>query len=428
MMSRRRTAAAAGSLARAAALSLVLLTAIAPAAPAFLRGDVLVSVPDGTVQQFAPDGEFVASLVTGSDYETLGSAFDGAGRLYVAGYLADSVFAFSPDGAPLGQIGGPYSSPTAITFDAAESFYVAQGVAGGELLKLDATGTPLATHSLELDAGGVLGIDLAADQCTLYYASTGRQIKRFDVCAGAQLPDFALLPDGTATAVRLLADGGALVAAGVAIHRLGPTGTIVQTYDAPAAETWTALALDPDGPAFWGADQVTGTVARFELATADVVSSFNATAGFASVYGLSVAGEPRAAKRLALALTPASAESPTGETATVTAHLTESGSDEANASIIFTVSGSHADFAVHAADETGRATFSYTGDEAGTDTITACADVDGISGCGPGEPTATATRNRGQPSACHRRRHQRLRRPLTRLRRPFRRRLRRRSS
>jgi hypothetical protein len=54
-------------------------------------------------------------------------------------------------------------------------------------------------------------IDLASDQCTMFYTSEGTSVKRFNVCTNTQGTDFSTALN-TAYAFHLLPGGGALVA------------------------------------------------------------------------------------------------------------------------------------------------------------------------------------------------------------------------
>lgn len=60
-----------------------------------------------------------------------------------------------------------------------------------------------------------------ADQCTFWIAGDGA-IRRYDVCTGTPLPDFRI---GSAGAVRVLPDGGALVLDG-GVRRYSAAGTL----------------------------------------------------------------------------------------------------------------------------------------------------------------------------------------------------------
>ena len=77
-------------------------------------------------------------------------------------------------------------------------------------------------------------IDLASDQCTLFLIEDATLIRRFDVCTGKFGPDFALLHPSEAYALRVLPDGGLIVAgqdqAGYALMRYTPTGQVSQRF------------------------------------------------------------------------------------------------------------------------------------------------------------------------------------------------------
>jgi hypothetical protein len=93
-----------------------------------------------------------------------------------------------------------------------------------------------------------------------------------------------------------------------------------------------------------------------------------------------------------LTLTPATAENPVGTSHTVTATLDNPGGSNAGKTILFTVTGANPTTGSGVTDAAGKATFTYTGTNAGDDTITACFDRDDSGACDAGEPTATATK------------------------------------
>jgi hypothetical protein len=120
-------------------------------------------------------------------------------------------------------------------------------------------------------------MDLAPDGCTLFYTSYGPNVKRFDVCAAAQLPDFNLapLPGGVTHDLRVLPDGGVVVSSGQVVARLDASGALARTYAGPPENTlWSGLDLVGDGT-FWAANYYASNVYRFDLETGDVVASFN---------------------------------------------------------------------------------------------------------------------------------------------------------
>jgi len=93
-----------------------------------------------------------------------------------------------------------------------------------------------------------------------------------------------------------------------------------------------------------------------------------------------------------LTLTPATDENPVGSSHTVTAHLSDNNGPIANATILFSVSGANTAVGSGTTNAGGEATFSYTGTNAGSDTITACWDENTNGTCDVNESTATATK------------------------------------
>jgi hypothetical protein len=162
-------------------------------------------------------------------------------------------------------------------------------------------------------------IDLASDQRTLYYTTaTGENIKRYDTLRNIALPDFASCLTGVYPSdIRILADdsGGALVVDGArlassgfigGVHtsaiaepsrilRIDKTGAIAQVYDAPGKDTWTSISLVPDGKSFWAADDRTANVVRFDIASGNMLGSFDSGLERHSITGLSIKGEQTAA-------------------------------------------------------------------------------------------------------------------------------------
>ena len=263
----------------------------------FTDGDVFVSVSNGKVQWRHPDGTLNQTLDTGfAGAFTTGMAFDSVNRLYVTGFNANRVAVFNTDGSLAGTFGSGFNAdPESILFDAAGNAYVGQADGTRQLLKFDAAGNPLTSFSVATEDRGSDWIDLAADQCTMFYTSEGFQIKRFNVCTNTQLPDFATLPNRPAYALRILPDGGVLVADTVNILRLDAAGNVIQTYNAPGETDWFALNLDPDGTSFWSASFATSNVYKFDIATGNVLLKFNTGTPTNTVFGLGIKGEPTAA-------------------------------------------------------------------------------------------------------------------------------------
>lgn len=243
----------------------------------FAAGDVFVAITNGQVQWRRANGTLIQTLSTGESGILTGMAFDKEANLYVTGFLNDKVYRFSPAGTLLGTFGGGYNAhPESIVFDRAGNVYVGQADGNRGILRFDAAGNLRAGFAPAREARGTDWIELAEDQCTLFYTSEGKAIKRFNVCTNTSLSDFvAVLPGSNAFALRLLPGGGLIVADREEVVRYDAAGTVVRKYDAAGENYWFAANLDPDGTSFWSADQRTGNVYKFDLATGNQLLSFN---------------------------------------------------------------------------------------------------------------------------------------------------------
>jgi len=279
-------------------IGLLLVSSASPSAQiSFGRGDLLISLETGPVQWRLADGTLVRVL-TGPDIGTgEGMAFDAAGNLYVTRwcigmcvYGGNSVEVFSNMGLPAGTFGSGYDcSPHAIVFDRAGTAYVGQAGCSGAIMKFAAGQAPVAYH-VAPDNQGSFWIDLAPDNCTMYYTSWGPNVKRFNVCLGTQRPDFNVvgLPGGATQDLRVLPDGGVIVSSGEVIVRLNAAGVQTQTYQIPGETSlWSGLELVGDGT-FWAGNYLSSNVYRFDLATGAVRASFNTGTPAHTVVGIRV--------------------------------------------------------------------------------------------------------------------------------------------
>ena len=151
----------------------------------------------------------------------------------------------------------------------------------------------------------------------MFYTSQGRRILRYDIGADVQLPDFAALsgavPPFDALALRLLPPGdgssGLLLTDLADIKRLSGAAAVVQTYDAPGEDGWTALDLDPNGTSFWAGGAFSGNVYRFNITTGAIeIGPIHACSGGGQCLGgLCV----RKAAVLSVSPTPTAAPNPT---------------------------------------------------------------------------------------------------------------------
>src|SRR5688572_14563436 len=271
------------------ACSLLLVSASGGAdGLSFAPGDVMVSLEPGPVQWWNADGtlnRILASTVPGTGE---GMAFDGSGNLYVSRWCIDpwcgptgnTVEWFNVKGESLGAVGSGYNcNPHAILFDATNTAYIGQAGCSGAIMKVPPGQDRSPTnYNVAWDNQGSFWIDLAPDGCTMFYTSYGANVKRFDVCAGVQLPDFNLapVPGGVAHDVRVLPDGGVIVATGSVISRLDQTGALSRTYSVAGEPAyWAGVDLTGDG-AFWAANYESSRVHKFDLGTGRLLATIDA--------------------------------------------------------------------------------------------------------------------------------------------------------
>lgn len=263
-------------------------------------GDVFVALIDGRVQWHSPDGSLQRTLSGISDGEASGIAFDATRNLYVPHWYSriplapgNTVAQFDDSGNLLGTFGSGYDcNPSSFAFDAAGNVYVGQADCTGDILKFDAAGNRLASFNAATGVRGADHIDLASDGCTMFYSAWTQDILRFDVCTNAQLPRFNTqpLPGETAYHLRILPDGGVLVADTQAIVRLDAFGNQVRTYEAPGgpnANYWTGLDIPGDGT-FWAVNALNANIWKFDLDSGAVLGGFNAGTGPWTAIGVAV--------------------------------------------------------------------------------------------------------------------------------------------
>ena len=262
----------------------------------FQPGDLIVSLEPGPVMWYAPDGTLKRLLLGTEPGTGEGMAFDAAGTLYVTRWCIDSscstgntVEKYSSMGLPAGRFGTGYDcNPHAILFDRLGAAYVGLAGCSGAIVKV-APGGAQTSFPVAPDQQGAFWIDLAPPGCTMFYTSWGPNVKRYDVCANAQLADFnrAPVPGGVAHDLRVLPDGGVLVTTGQVITRLDASGAQVQTYEVPEPSLWAGLDLVGDGT-FWAGNYQSSNVYRFDLATGAVRTRFNTNTPASTVVGIRV--------------------------------------------------------------------------------------------------------------------------------------------
>lgn len=378
-MARRRIAllvavALAGGLAVPVAFTLIARSEGVP----YEQGDLFAAVGEGRIKHFNPSGALVDTLDARQSGEGGALVFDNAGRLYAANFTANQVSQFDRIGSLAGTLGGRFDShPEAIARDYFGTLYVGLNDGSRSLLKVQ-DGNVVGAYTPEVENRGIDWADLDSDQCTLLYTSEGRRIKRFNVCTGEQLPDFAELPIGgdnraspttAAYAVRIRHNGEVMVATSGAVFRLDGVGQVVQTYELPGTVQLLTLNLDADLSSFWTGDHGTGRVSKVAVGSGATLSSLDAaTEPGALLGGFAVFGEfMRAVPGIQLATT---AETVGSQPAAVTAQLLNVPQPKGIA-VTFTITGTNPQEGTAVTDESGTAVFRYVPESPGVDVVVA---------------------------------------------------------
>lgn len=256
-------------------------------AVAFLSGDIFASVASGNVQHYRADGSYLETLNIGTGGYTTGMAFDAAGNLYVTGFSAGTVAKFDNNGTLLGNFASGLPTPESIVFDNSGNAYV--GTLGGGIRKFDSAGNPLATI---IGSTRVDWLDLMADQATMLYTQEGIAISAVDVSSNTPLSAFASsIFGGSAFALRILADGGVLLADGSEVKRFNALGAQIQTYDIIGENSWFALNLNPDGTSFWSGNFDSANLYEFDIASGLNTQTLNTGTGGSTLFGVGIFGE-----------------------------------------------------------------------------------------------------------------------------------------
>jgi len=181
----------------------------------YLNGDVFAGIGHGLIKHFNSSGVLLEILDNGTGTnEDTGMAFDSAGNLYATNFSDSSVSLFNDQGGLVEArfLSGLNSHGESIVFDINGNFYIGHADGTQDILKFDPNGNPVATYDVATERRGSDWIDLAADQCTMFYTSEGFLIKRFDVCSNVQLSDFANIGSSPSFGLRIRDNGEVLVA------------------------------------------------------------------------------------------------------------------------------------------------------------------------------------------------------------------------
>lgn len=216
--------------------------------------------------------------------------------------------------------------PEAMVANAAGELFVlvVQPVAGtGHVLRITQTGEILATHPLPDAEGQYTGMDLAADQCTLFVSSAGSvvvgfhvgAIRRLNVCTGVSTPlTFNTTGEYGFSDVKVLEGGDLLIAEGPQLLRYTAAGVEIGTIATPgeSGESVDHIALTRGGRSAYLSYHCYGPLREWDLGTgtlhggldygADVTTSLLAANGWTAAFGHIALGDIPTMSELALFL------------------------------------------------------------------------------------------------------------------------------
>jgi PKD repeat protein len=251
---------------------------------------MFVGISNGQIKQFDESGKALKTLNTNQGGTITGMAFDWLDSLYVTDFTSNAVTKFNGNGNVTGNFGSGYNcQPESIVFDNAGNAYVGETGCSHALLKFDAYGNLAAAYSVSTEVEGSDWIDMASDECTIYYTSQGTTVFRFNVCTGQQESPFATTLT-TGLGIKILPDGGVLAANKQNIIHFDSAGQVVTKYTAPGESCWVSLALDPDRKSFWAVDYCSSDVVRFEVSSGNLLAKFNSGTPTNNVYGIGMRG------------------------------------------------------------------------------------------------------------------------------------------
>jgi hypothetical protein len=276
----------------AAVLAAVLAVgAQAATAGGFERGDLLATVGNPSViARFAPDGTAKGTLADSSGAGPL--CFDRSGEHLIA----PGTGLYDSTGTRLASAWASVSPVGDCTIDKAGNVYLAGAPSTGDnitgrapIRKFDLTGHPLGSYDVVATGltytRAVYSLDLAPDQCTIYYGlGGGEDILRYNVCTHTQLPGF-----GTAgfpcDQLRVRPNGEVAVACDSHGGLLDASGSRAMYFDNPSDPPnvyGRFAALDADGTSFW-MGTLAGLLARYDIASGQRMDRWTVGGGIGGV-------------------------------------------------------------------------------------------------------------------------------------------------
>jgi len=280
----------------ALAVGTVVAQPVPVAAATFMPGDVFIGTTGGHIQHRDSSGTLIETLNTtlGNEFDT-GMCFDNTGSLYATDIYSEAISKFDVNGTLLAakwvNTSGDANNPESCVWDALNANAYVGGPSVAQIRAYNLAGVENSRHTVP-SAGGTGGtdwVDLASDQCTIFYDNESSTIRRFNYCTNTSLADFATLGGGCFALRIRPVSFEVMVACSDGAHRLSSTGAVLQNY--PLGFLF-ALNLDSDGKSFWTAGPGGSTVYKVDIASGATVQTISTGA---PVWGLTVFGELTAA-------------------------------------------------------------------------------------------------------------------------------------
>jgi hypothetical protein len=269
----------------------------------FHRGDVFASTSDG-VQEYTPTGQLVQTISGTSGATTL--CFDPSGQHLIlpgVGLFDSSGDVLSSSWARVSNGGNDCVA------DGLGNVYTSSAMPDSSwvITRYDLNGNVRETFPLTFRAATPLAMDLAPDECTMYFgafANNGNGVGPLvNVCTNTQgsgtgpddFDDLRVLPNWE---LLKLFDGGARL--------YDTTGQPIQSYSpADALGQFRTMSLDPDGASFWtccaldlSSTPSVSDVWRFDINSGQLVARWPLSAGAIAVYSPPLFGDPNVEARV----------------------------------------------------------------------------------------------------------------------------------
>ncbi len=277
----------------------IALLGAGPALAQFQVGDLLLEVAPPTPLQnttqpsikiYSTAGAFRSEVQLPLNFTVVDLNYHSSSLLGISS--GPAIYSVSPTGTLTPA--GPNVPARSFVFDRQGDLFIADGTT---LKKFDSANQLLQTYSLPQAASQ---IDLASDQCTMYYVTPSDPvfphllpvtIGRYDVCASQPLAalNAALPTTGVVGTFRVLSGNEVLLGTSAGVLRITQNGTIARTYTGGPL-----IALDVSGQSFWEAGG-SDIAQKIDLASGNVLASSDSYGVNFILYSMTVIGEPRAA-------------------------------------------------------------------------------------------------------------------------------------